>query len=275
MAASCFIPNIIIICVVAGIGNACFHIGGGIDVLNISDKKSALPGIYVAPGAIGVLLGVTVANKGFNRFYLISILMTICAIVLCSLFNAVKNKYDIQNVKPSLDQKISGKIFAIAACLIATVFLRSYMGSILKYTFKADIALATLFVICVVLGKAFGGIIGDKFGWLKTSTITLLTAAILFAFSFKSTAAAMFAILLFNMTMPITLTALANSLKLGKGFAFGLTTFALFLGVVPVIFGFKSVFFNWFGLFGIAVISVVLLSIGLKIYFTNSVKQND
>jgi len=275
VAASCFVPNIIIICIVAGVGNACFHVGGGIDVLNISDQKAALPGIFVAPGAMGVFLGVLVVNKGFNKFYLISILMLVCAIVLGNLFSAVKNKYNIQNIRPVIDFKISGKTLAMAACLVATVFLRSYMGSVLKYGFKADVTLATLFVVCIVLGKAFGGIIGDRFGWLKTSAITLFTAAILFAFSFKSTAAAMAAILLFNMTMPITLTALANSLKIGKGFAFGLTTFALFLGMIPVAFGLKSIFFNVFGLLGITVISAIVLSLGLKIYFSNSVKNHD
>ena len=29
-------PLGIITCIIAGIGNACFHIGGGIDVLNLS-----------------------------------------------------------------------------------------------------------------------------------------------------------------------------------------------------------------------------------------------
>jgi len=275
VAFSWLIPNIAAVCIVAGIGNACFHVGGGIDVLNISNRKAAFPGIFVAPGAMGVFLGAMVVNKGFNKFYLIAILMILCAAVLCFLFSAVKNKYNIQNTRPSLELKINGKTLAMAACLVATIFLRSYMGTILKYSFKTDILMGTLFVVCIVLGKAFGGIIGDKFGWLKTSMITLLAAAILFAFSFKSTAAAMIAILLFNMTMPITLTALANSLKLGKGFAFGLTTFALFLGVIPAAFGLKSCFFTVFGLVVITVISAGILALGLKLYSAHSVKSHD
>ena len=42
------------------------------------------------------------------------------------------------------------------------------------------------------------------------------------------------AIFLFNMTMPVTLSCLARRTPGCKGFSFGLLTFALFLGFVPV-----------------------------------------
>ena len=38
----------IISCIIAGIGNAMFHVGGGIDVLNISNKKATPSGIFVS-----------------------------------------------------------------------------------------------------------------------------------------------------------------------------------------------------------------------------------
>ncbi len=33
----------VIACIIAGLGNAMFHIGGGVDTLNISDGKATLP----------------------------------------------------------------------------------------------------------------------------------------------------------------------------------------------------------------------------------------
>ena len=45
------------------------------------------------------------------------------------------------------------------------------------------------------------------------------------------------AVLLFNMTMPLTLWAAARLLPQARGFAFGLLTFGLFLGFLPVAFG--------------------------------------
>ena len=48
------------------------------------------------------------------------------------------------------------------------------------------------------------------------------------------------AVFLFNMTMPITLWAAAKLMPGGKGFAFGLLTFALFLGYLPTWLGWPS-----------------------------------
>jgi FSR family fosmidomycin resistance protein-like MFS transporter len=57
--------------VIIGIGNAMFHIGGGIDVLNISEKKLGALGVFVSPGAFGVYYG-TMFGRGSN-FSIISI----------------------------------------------------------------------------------------------------------------------------------------------------------------------------------------------------------
>jgi FSR family fosmidomycin resistance protein-like MFS transporter len=46
------------------------------------------------------------------------------------------------------------------------------------------------------------------------------------------------AVLLFNMTMPITLWAMTKIMPGAKGFAFGLLSFGLFLGFLPKYLGF-------------------------------------
>ena len=46
-----------------------------------------------------------------------------------------------------------------------------------------------------------------------------------------------FALLLFNMTMPITLYLLVRRWEELPGFSFGLLTFGLFLGFLPVYYG--------------------------------------
>ena len=68
------------------------------------------------------------------------------------------------------------------------------------------------------------------------------------------------------MTMPITLTSLANIFNNNKGFAFGLLTFALFLGAVPIFWGYTDILFNPIGLFAITMASAIILFIGLKGY---------
>ena len=70
------------------------------------------------------------------------------------------------------------------------------------------------------------------------------------------------------MTMPITLTALSNILYHNKGMVFGLLTLALFLGAVPVFFGYTQTIFTPIGLFLLTMISLVALCIGIKKYDT-------
>lgn len=84
----------------------------------------------------------------------------------------------------------------------------------------------------VVLGKAFGGILGDRYGLKKVGLIGLTFAAILLTYGRMDRPLSLLGILAFNITMPITLTLLANGFKKYKGFVFGLTTTALVTGFI-------------------------------------------
>lgn len=251
-------------CVIAGIGNALFHVGGGIDVLNISNKRAGLLGIYVAPGALGLFLGGNMVKYGFNQFYAVVIILAVSILVLLHLYKAVKTKYGINNELPLIE--INRSSFLIAACILFTVCMRGYVGLILNFSWKADFYTALAFVLGVVSGKIAGGIISDKFGLIRTSLASLITSAILFVFSFDNSFFGIAAVLLFNMTMPVTLIVLSNMFNNNKGFAFGLTTFALFIGALPVLFGFRDVLFNPSGIFIIIVLSALALYIGIKEY---------
>jgi len=55
--------------VIIGIGNGMFHIGGGFDVLNISEDKSGALGVFVSPGAFGYFCQrVMAVRAGRRRF---------------------------------------------------------------------------------------------------------------------------------------------------------------------------------------------------------------
>ena len=43
--------------VLAGLGNALFHVGGGVVSLNLTPKRATAPGIFVAPGGLGTCGG--------------------------------------------------------------------------------------------------------------------------------------------------------------------------------------------------------------------------
>ena len=248
----------IISCIIAGIGNALFHIGGGIDVLNISDKKATLSGIFVSTGAMGIFLGSKSASVGFDKYYLAVTVLLVSTIALCMLYKHIRDKV-INNKMKTI--KLSGKQWTAIICIFFTVALRSYVGMILAFSWKSTFIYALLFIIGVVLGKMMGGIIGDKIGYKKIS-ISLIISAICFIFAFDNPIIGIIAVLLFNMTMPITLICLSNIFENNKGLAFGLLTLALFVGAVPTFLGMNQLF-SQIGLFTLTILSSILLYISL------------
>ena len=256
----------IISCIIAGIGNAMFHVGGGIDVLNISDKKATLSGIFVSTGAMGIFLGGESVSIGFNKYYIVILILLISAISLFWLYNQIKGKVSNSKIK---NIKLDKNDWIVIICIFITVCIRSYVGMILSFTWKSSFAFALLATFGVVFGKMLGGIIGDKIGFEKIS-ISLLISAICFIFSFTNPIIGIIAILLFNMTMPITLICLSNIFDNNKGLAFGLLTLALFIGAVPTFVGYNQLFTK-IGLFIITLISSIILYIALR-YYNKSIK---
>lgn len=262
----------IVACLIAGIGNSLFHVGGGIDVLNISDKKAAFSGIFVSTGAMGIFLGTKSASIEFNKYYYVIIILILAAIALFCLYKQIKDK--VKNEEMIIPEMDKVKVIAIL-CLILTVVVRSYVGFILAFDWKANFALALTATFAVIFGKMLGGIIGDKIGFKRIAIISLVSSAILFMFSFNNWVCGVLAILLFNMTMPITLTALSNILPKNKGMAFGLLTFALFIGAIPVFCGYKEILFNPVGLFAITIVSAIILYVGIRLYLRIMEKKHD
>lgn len=259
--AFCISKYSILSCIMAGIGNAMFHVGGGIDVLNISENKATLPGIFVSTGALGIFLGSKLMN--FNIYPITILILLLSTILLIWLYNQIKDR--VGNAKTIIPNITKTEIFIII-CLIITVCIRSYVGLILSFSWKSNPILALLFVLGVVLGKILGGILGDIFGFIQVSISSLVLSSIFFVGAFNSSVCGILAIFLFNMTMPITLTSLANIFDNNKGMAFGMLTFALFLGALPVFFGYTNTLFTPLGLFIITNISAIILLLGLDKY---------
>lgn len=147
-----------IACLIAGIGNAMFHVGGGIDVLNISDKKATLSGIFVSTGAMGIFLGGKSDSIGFDKYYIVILILLISAISLLWLYKQIKNNDGIKNENVIIPKLNTAEIIAVA-CLTITVIIRGYVGLILTFEWKSSFILALISIFAVVFGKMLGGII--------------------------------------------------------------------------------------------------------------------
>ena len=249
--------------VLAGLGNGLFHVGGGLDTLHRRKEKCTPAGIFVAPGALGLWLGTRWGQNGMIPAVL-GIALLVFGIILPFV---CKNKDpEGQNAEFALPGK-TALPYLSAVFLFSVVVIRGFAGLIFNFEWKPEFALAL--ILAVVLGKVAGGISADLIGSKKTAIFSLFASALCFVFA-SNPICGILAVFLFNMTMPLTLTAAADAFPGAKGMSFGLMTFGLFLGFLFVYFGFSTESTLLYALF--AVLSLVLIVPGL-ILSERSVKK--
>lgn len=254
IAAAAFFTGPVPICLLAGLGNACFHVGGGREALTRGRGKAALAGRFVAPGAIGIFLGPKLAS--FSRFLPVVLLVPAGLLLL--------SRKNHRETVPAEHSRLPVKHLAtVLVSMFLTVLLRSYMGTVLRHPLFSAFGWGSGFALCVFLGKYFGGSLADRFGPLPFSTAAQLGAAVLLSTSVFWPVLALPGIFLFNTSMAVTVTALHRCLPQLPGTMFGLTTFALFLGVLPRLLGWENRLFSWWGLLLLGLLSALLLLTGL------------
>lgn len=241
--------------VTAGLGNAAFHVGGGLETLSLSENRAGPLGLFVSPGAVGLFLG-TLLGKG-SAFPL----WPVPLLLLCTAALLLWTRQGRPADSPAPNLPSFHLVGLPLALLLAVVVLRSYVGMTLTFPWKSEGQWALVLTLALALGKAVGGYLADRCGFLKTAAASLVLSAALLLFSDVPLCGAT-AIFLFNMTMPLTLWASARLLPGVRGFAFGLLTFGLFLGFLPTAFGTPSL--SGTGAALLALVSVLLLLPGLR-----------
>lgn len=213
----------LIVVIMLGIGNALYHIGGGIISLNTTPNKATAPGLFVAPGAIGVFVATIISG---NLTALIAIVISLMVCMLAILLVKFENHGIYDTEEPFIDNK--GILIIMALLLVISI--RSLVGGAIVFDWQITMTMKLAALAMVVAGKALGGLLADRFGFLKTGVGGLVIAAPLLTWGMDHWVLGLLGLLFFNLTMPITLTVLANTFKKYKGFAFGLTTSALVAG---------------------------------------------
>ena len=205
--------------ILAGILNACFHVGGGIDVLKNSKGRITPSGIFVSSGALGVVGGMVLGMSGRGAFLPMVIVLVAIFMLYFTTDNWAKdlirsakdNRSAMKISEPAKDyvhfDLIKGQVGAglAIACLFLAVLIRSYGGFIWPLGFEKTGYLILLVPCASCLGKAAGGILADRFGALETAVVSLMLAAVLFFAGNGSWLIMGLAVMFFNMAMPITL----------------------------------------------------------------------
>ena len=124
----------------------------------------------------------------------------------------------------------------IVGLAVAVVIIRAYMGYGIPTAWNKTTVQTVLLYCFMGLGKALGGILIDRIGIRKTSLLSTVGALPFLLFGDQVMFVSLFGIMLFSMTMAITLGLIVSELKRYPGVAFGFTTLGLFLGSLPVFF---------------------------------------
>ena len=261
-----FLPPSFASAIIAGIGNGLFHVGAGRQVLMDAEEKYAPNGIFISSGALGVFLGTNWGRRYLHPCSEIlpaALFAAAVILVLMHMHGRKKSGAEEKKLQPGTGtrnaQPAGQKFLTMPVILILlVVFLRSLYGTAVKYSWNSLFVTGLVFTICIAFGKALGGILADRIGVRAATVLSLGGAAVTVLFSGGSMVLGCISILLFNMTMPLTLTLIAKKWKGWPGFAFGILMLALFLGVVPalLISGFTLAYPV---LCGLSLLSLVLL----------------
>ena len=258
--------------VILGIGNALFHVGGGVGTI-LEDRACGSAGrrlgVFVAPGAMGLFLGTLAARSSFGEstlstgtlwligsaaitFALLAALwrfllrmkrsedlyVTAARVAVSSTSQSgVRCISRVDSSDSAYAVPIRSRFYEmlIISCCFFVVMIRSYVGMAVTMPWKTTAAAGLTATGAIVFGKMAGGFSAAAFGRKRIVLWTLLIAAICYVFC-GHMAVGLLALFLFNMTMPITLQILVEQYKSLPGTMFGLLTVGLFLGFLPVYY---------------------------------------
>ncbi len=219
--------------IIIGLGNAAFHIGGGVDSLVLA-KGMTRSGIFVSTGAIGVLLGTMAGQAVISSLYVWALLALAILLLVFNTFSPARIAWPPQAIF-KYNTQLGLYMVLLLACL--SIIIRSFSGVLIPKPWVNDAAILTFMpAIASALGKALGGIGADKFGPRLVGSLSLVLAAVLFAFASQYALSGILGIFFFNICMPITLCTIYAALPNSPGLSFGLTTLALLIGNMPLFY---------------------------------------
>lgn len=209
----------------AGVGNSFFHAAGGSMTLRDSRGRAWQLGVFVAPGALGVTLGVTAPRFGW---------ILAALLVLCAALTPWLAARGVRTLEYDREAETGLPAFPLAAVLLLTaaVAIRAVGGAAVRFPWKSGAWAAWLMTGFVFAGKAAGGFVCDRLGARKTAWLSIPAAAVCTAFFAAWPATGLLGQLLLNLTMPVTLWLLYRAMPDQPGFAFGLAASALWPGTV-------------------------------------------
>ena len=157
----------------AGAGSALQHTGGGALAYFATPARASGPGLFAAPGVLGLAIGGMLASLGYTNIW-----PWLLALLLCGLLLAALRLPDIPYTRqkgaaaPAFDAHD-----ALMLLLLLAIALRSSVWSLSQQLLIEQAPTVLNFALAAALSKALGGFAADRFGLWRWSAGALLISA--------------------------------------------------------------------------------------------------
>lgn len=248
------IISLIFVC----LGNAFIHIGGAYATINTSKGKLSSSAIFVAGGSFGLITGKLIADI-LPMWILLPLIVTMIPFILLA------DTYKKESIKEFnyANEKLNPLLVIFLVVFVVTV--RGYMGYGIPTSWNKTVIQTILLYVFMGTGKAMGGILSDTIGLKKTALISTIGALPFLCFGDNIMIVSLIGVMLFSMSMSITLALLVSIFKGHSGLAFGLTTIGLFLGTAPIFyFKITSSLVNYIMLIVLSLLCAFILNLVIK-----------
>jgi FSR family fosmidomycin resistance protein-like MFS transporter len=224
--------------ILAGIGSAAFHVGGGSFVLTATPyQKTIGSGLFTAPGIIGLAVGGVLGFTGNNItipiVLLLGLMIGIISIINLSKYDLLSHAH-IENEATENDN-LGDEVLLV---LLIAIALTSTVWTSFQFLLQTNLYLIIVIAFAAAIAKVCGGVFAELWGWRSWTIVSLTIAAFLLLFGQQNHLTLILGLALLQSTIPITLAATAKIMPqqpaTATGFALGLS---ILIGGIPVIAG--------------------------------------
>lgn len=211
----------------AGVGNAAYHVGVAGALLPRASGRALEAGLFVGPGALGIFCGVWLGAQ-----------MIEWDVVMFPLLigTGVRLWFRIPPKTPvpaSIEPRSFAALAIVFGALLLSTIIRSGVAGVVVGQWRGSVIAGLLLAAAACGGKCLGGWVADRFGWQRTGTLALVASAPFIVAGMHSLAMGVCGLLLFQMTMAVTLAGMYRAVPRWPALAFGLPSLALVVGTLP------------------------------------------
>ena len=219
---------------IMSVGNAIIHATGAEVATLASNGRLSHSAVVVAGGSFGVVIGRTMGMGNVSPVFCL-IPIAVIIIIMIAFDNVI---FGEDKELPTFDiVKSNYGVWTVIGVAFVIIIARAYIGYAIPMGWKKELWQTFCLFFFMGFGKAFGGLLSDRFGVAKVGVVSTLASIPLLIFGNEYMIISILGVFLFSFTMSITFGMILSVLRELPGVAFGITTIGLFIGSFPMLIG--------------------------------------